>query len=53
MTRLTIMTNEEIANINRRIEELKADYFNAIDNFEYDSADKIYSEIVRLNNSIH
>lgn len=53
MTRLTIMTNEEIANANNKLAEMKAAYFNALDEFDYPLADKLYSEIVKLNNSIH
>ena len=52
MTRLTIMTTEEIATIRKKLKELKTLYFNALDNFDYDLASELDKEIVKLNNSI-
>lgn len=50
--RLTVMTEEEIIATNRKIEELKEKYFNAIDNLDFKYASELDKEIVRLNNSI-
>ena len=50
--RLTNMTIVEIRTIIQKINELKTQYFDALDNFDYDLADQLDKEIVRLNNSI-
>lgn len=50
--RLTVMTTEEIRTITKKINDLKNQYFDALDNFDYDLADQLDKEIVRLNNSI-
>ena len=52
MTRLTIMTTEEIVKINTKIKELKVMYIDALDDHEYEKANQLYDEIRVLNNSI-
>lgn len=50
--RLTIMSEEEIVATYRKIEELKEKYFNAIDDLDFEYAEQLDKEIVKLNNSI-